>query len=387
MLLVILVFILVLGIAFFQVTQGMYSAAIMAVLSIISAVVAFTYYEQAAVLLYDRQPAHADAAALLALFVVTLLVLRIVFDNMFKKNATTGMWTDRIAGGVLGLFTGMIVVGVLTVALQMLPFGPSILGYRSHDETLKPTSGLAPFHPDRFVLLAVRGLSTGALRGERLFSQRHDNLLLDLQCSRNRIEQERTVDNEEYLETIGRLDAPPDALTVAGIFEPETQQTWMQDVPADPRGGYDLGKMVVVRVQVAESARDEDGWWRLPATHFRLVTTDESGNPCSQYPLGYLTNKEHPPIQRGGKLQPAINEYWAAVVPPIDGANGAKVGLMAVQRKWENTPKLTIDWIYRIKTGHKPAYVAFRRTARESAPAIQMGMPSPNEALARIAAK
>lgn len=389
MFLIIVIFLLVVGVAFFQVTQGMYSAAIMAVLSVTSAMLAFNYYEPIAATLYDRQPAHADGAVLIGLFIISLLVLRLIFDRLFRSNAVTGVWTDRIAGGVLGLVSGLVVVGVLSVGVQMLPFGPTILGYRSHDDTLNSTGGLAPFHPDRFVLGMVSTLSSGSLKGTNEYGNRIDDLILDLQCARNRIEQERTVDYEDRVERIGRLDTPVDALEIMGVYEPTDQDAWMDEVPSDPRADAGGGRLVIVRVRVSDSARDEDNWWRLPATHFRLATVDDNGRPASYYPVAYLTAGEHPRRKRNEKLKPIdlANSKWAAIVPPQDAGNPAEVGKLAIQREWNsNTPNLTIDWVFRLSVGHKPAYMAFRKNALADAPKeIKDSMPAKVNALSRIA--
>ena len=126
MVLILLALALVIGIAFFQVIQGLFSALIMTILTILSAVVALGYYELLAEMIYEHQPAHADAAALIALFVIPLLTLRVVSDMFIRGNVVLGVWADRIGGGSLGLITGSVMVGILMIALQMLPFGPSV---------------------------------------------------------------------------------------------------------------------------------------------------------------------------------------------------------------------------------------------------------------------
>ena len=65
MLLIVVVAALVLGIAFYQVVRGLFSALIMAILSLLCAMLAFNFYEPfAQSLLYSRQPTTADAISL-----------------------------------------------------------------------------------------------------------------------------------------------------------------------------------------------------------------------------------------------------------------------------------------------------------------------------------
>ena len=124
MILSIIVTILVLAVAFYQVIQGLFSSLIMTILAILCALLAFSSYEpMAAAILYTRQAATADAIALVALFILPLLGLRILTDKLISGNVVFGPWADRIGGGALGLVTGMIMIGVFMVAFQMLPGG------------------------------------------------------------------------------------------------------------------------------------------------------------------------------------------------------------------------------------------------------------------------
>ena len=145
MVIIILATVMVLGIAFYQVIQGLFSALIMTILTVLCAAVAMGYYEPlASAVLYTRQAETADAVALIALFVLPLLGLRMLVDRLIPGNVVFGRWADRIGGGVLGIFSGLIITGVLMVALQMLPFGASVLGYTPFDDALQRDQSLAP---------------------------------------------------------------------------------------------------------------------------------------------------------------------------------------------------------------------------------------------------
>ncbi len=211
MVLILLATILILAIAFFQVTQGFYSATIMVVLSGLSAAVAFQYYEPLAKLLLPYQPTSADAIALLAIFVILLLGLRLGIDSFFRRNVVMGVWVDRIGGGIVGLLTAMMLVGVLAVAIQMLPWGPSILWYRPFDDSLLRQGRLYPFSPDDFVLRTIKILSSESLARDPniCFASAHDNLLLELFCARN------TAGKN------GRIDAEAGCLTVGSVYSSE----------------------------------------------------------------------------------------------------------------------------------------------------------------------
>lgn len=389
MVLIIAVLLLVAGIAFYQAVQGLFSALIMAILTVLCAAVAFEFYESLAGTLYTRQPAHADAGALIALFVIPLLVLRIVIDRFFPGNVVTGTWADRIGGGALGIFTGMIVVGVLAVALQMLPLGPRFLMYRPYNDALQRVQTLAPFYPDDFTVGLMNVLSGGAFGCEPRKSYRHvhDDLLLELFCARNQIEQTREVDLEDRQERIGRMDALPDSLQVLGLYEPN-EPDWADDVPRNPLMDKLTGsRIVIVRVAVNESARGTDNWWRLPATHFRLVTREgklTSGPIRSHYPVAYMTAYEGKQDYSGNVTRSDV-PAWKPVPAPLEDTL-AQVGKLAVQRGWssEGPGKLVVDWVYRIGLNDTPAYMVFRRVAVQSLRAAGKDMPDVKDALVRI---
>ncbi|MBC8373999.1 MAG: hypothetical protein H8E53_10425, partial [Planctomycetes bacterium] len=109
---------LILAIALYQSIHGLFSAVIMAFLTTICAVVALGCYEWLGpAFLYATQPAYADALSLIIHFVIPLLVLRIAFDKLIIGNAALGGWADRLTGGILGLYIGTVMVGILTIAL------------------------------------------------------------------------------------------------------------------------------------------------------------------------------------------------------------------------------------------------------------------------------
>lgn len=300
MVLILLATVLILAIAFFQVAQGLFSALVMTVLSMVCMAVAFTFFEPVGELLYPYQPACGDAIALAALFVLSLLILRILYDKFIPQNVVLGVWTNRVGGGILGLITAMILVGMLALVVQMLPLGPSVFTFSPYDATMTDRTRLAPFCPDDFVLGLAKMFSSKSLGSgdpNNTFSQVHDNMILELFAARN------TAGKN------GRVDASEKALAVSGTYA--SDGTWATDVPAiSPMLGEVPSKVVVIRVSVNESARDADGWWRLPGSHFRLVCRKESGEATSYYPLGYMARSANlfecvPAPSKEGRLEMA----------------------------------------------------------------------------------
>ena len=379
--------ILVLAIAFYQVVQGLFNAMIMMILTILCAAVAFEYYEPMAVaFLYERQGDHAEAGALLALFIVPLLLLRIVFDKLIAKNVVMGLWVDRIGGGAVGIVTALVLVGVLCTVVVMLPFGESIMGYTSHDRALKEDQTLFPM---TFTLGLVDGLSRLGLSGGTPYFDRHPDLLLDAFCARN------TAGKN------GRRDTPTDALKVIAVYEPEGPDP---DAPPPIRAHatsaaesrpavqelalpYDPKKRtIVVRLSVSEDVRHEkDNWWRLPATHFRLV----SDASRSYYPIAYLTALTVDTI--GSRNAPEPKEAnWKCHLPLKDDMKRTLLADLIVEHRWYAGQKeLVIDWVYAVDRGEKVDRIVFRRVAIKTVakdkiiPSWPLTKPSPAEGVFR----
>ncbi|MHC4983540.1 MAG: CvpA family protein, partial [Planctomycetota bacterium] len=371
----------------------------MAVLTVLSAAIAFNYYEPLAVSLYDTQPAYAQAISLIAIFVLVLLFLRAVADWAVRGNVVLGsdvasVWIERVVAGALGLVTGMMLVGMLTIALQMLPFGRGVMGYESFDASLKGKHSLAPFYADEVALGVVEMLSSGSLSGERKYSDEHDDLRLETFCSRNTAGWH------------GRVDAPLGSIKVTAVedfdirkFRPPVRKpSWnMKDHhPIVAEAARTGGNLIRVTLLVNVSARDEDGAWRLPGTHFRLV----SKKAKSYYPLAGavadILDKRGKPLQtvfvavadkdgeviygdvlsryvlpanrmgagHGGRWDVCRLALFAAVPSPGDLAKAAGAR-EEIKARPEN---LVVEWIYRLDPGDSPDYLVFRRIARAEIP-------------------
>jgi len=372
MVLIILALLLILGIAFYQVLQGLFSALIMTVLTVLCAAVAIGNYETlAATYLYSRQPAYADAIMLVALFVLPLLALRWGTDWLVKGNIMLGVWADRVAGGVLGMITGMTIAGVLLVAMQMMPFGASVLGFTPFDDTLQRSGRVFPFYPDEFVVGMGKTLSAGGLGTAQRFDSRHEDLLRELFCSRN------TAGKN------GRVDGKAGQTAVKGIYElPAEALLWMEDVPANPLlKETEIRKTLVVRVAVNFAAREAQssdalsGWWLLPGTHFRLVCETPDG-PRDYYPVAYLTYRDKPLSEE----QPG--QTWRCFGAPVEDDRTLLAKLLVArpapgkyvnERNPKDAVELTVDWVYQIAETDKPQSLVFRRVDAAVLPEIKVG--------------
>ena len=378
MLLIALAVLLVLGIIYFQVAQGLYGALIMTILTILCATMAFNFYESLAqAVLYERQPAYADAAALVALFVVPLLVLRLLTDRLLPSNVVLGVWVDRIGGGVLGLITAQVLVGVLLIAVQMLPLGESILKYTSHSPSLQRDQRMMPFFPDEFTVGLVKVLSRTSLRGDTSFASRHDDLLLELFCARN------TAGKD------GRIDALPGHLKTVRVFTPTGDPPC--ELPANPLlDSADLPRTLIVRVTIDVDARGESNWLRLPATHFRLIAAAKKDPTAitSYYPVGFLTawktRRIRNPNRKGVPEPQKQSDTWQCEFVENTERQVQPGSIIVERKRWGQAKTIIVDWVYQISENDKPRELVFRRTSRKAIKTVNDGWPAKAGALARV---
>jgi hypothetical protein len=389
MIVIVLVIILILAIAAYQASQGLFTSLVNAVLTLLTAMLAFAYYEPLAASLRESgMQLLADGTAMMLLLAVPLIVLRFIVDRyIVTDNVSFGPWADRIGGGLLGLFNGVVLVGMAALAMQMLPFDASCMGYLPYDANLQRKHTLMPFQPDEVVVSLADGLSRGSLGAAEAPALKdvHPNYPLELFCARNRAGRS------------GRITTPTDALTIEGAYLPPTNAPWLENVPPDSllsEAQQRLARTIVVRVTVDEQARSaKDDWFRLPGTHFCLVTKEG----WRTYPVGYLTHEAIDEYNRKNpeRMRVIDREFKLIVENDVPGAENkedqiphpgrANLVVMRPWRKKGGPKKLTVDWVYRLPEGAEPSHVVFRRYSTAAvAEFVQDEMPAAENALQRI---
>ncbi len=367
MLVILLVVLLILAIAFYQVLQGLYSAMIMLLLSIISAMVAFNYYLQLSELLYEQMTAYTEPVMLVGLFAITLFVLRLLYDRFLGANVVLGTWADRIGGGIFGLLTGMVLTGMATIGMQMLPFPESVMGYRPYDELLQRDQHLQPFRPDEFTLGLMGHLSAGSMAGRTDLENTHGDLLLDAFCARN------TAGKNG-----GRL-AKPETLSQVTAYQQLPGGLDIDDVPRYPLKDRGRREVLIVRTRIDREIVDPDGWWRIPGTQVRLTTEDGDGRYHHYYPVAFLSGRTM--SDRGEILS---EDNWRLHNPELED-DAPKLAMLSVEREhYRDEQALVIDWAFSVREGHTPVSATFRGISTSSVRMAEEGaLPDAEDALTR----
>ncbi len=338
MIILIVALVLILGIAFLQMKQGMLSSLIMAVCTVLAGAFAMVTYKQAALAtgLYDSMnPLLIDGGFVAILFFAPLFGLRTFTDKFITEDIYYNIVIDRICGGICGIITGITMVGILLVVAQLLPISASIIGYRPYNDSLQRDASIAPFYPDDFVI-GLGDMISSNWGGEEEEPAYKEDILRTAFCNRN------TADLP------CRRDAGKTALKVLGIYKLKAKK--FKDVPSNLEENEET-QAWVVRVEIdPKESIDEDDWWRLPATQFRM----KCDNGGYYFPVGYFFYDQ-------------TKNSWELVDTPTPQ--------LAVIRPADAAPAgqgLVIDWVYNIPEKVSPAAtkeilpesITFRQTAK-----------------------
>lgn len=125
-----LVMLMFLAVIYFHYTQGLFSSTISAILSVLAAVLAFSYHETVAeVILKGKSGNTSEAITLVVLFAVIYVTWRMIFDKVVPRGIRLPASIDKMGGILMGAVAAIGPVGILAVAAQELPFDADILGY------------------------------------------------------------------------------------------------------------------------------------------------------------------------------------------------------------------------------------------------------------------
>ena len=314
----ILVLILVGVIAYFHYVEGLFSAMISAFCAVLAAVIAFSYHETIIfTLLKGKVANYAHAMVLVALFALTYLILRVIFDKAIPGNVRFPLYIDRVGGAVMGIIAGVFATGILAIAAAALPFnqGSPYPRYAlaedrdvtvptgGRDEDAKVKAALDEAEPGRFnanaetgsgmilpvddiVVNLVSRLSTGALAGKQSLAAVHPSYLdetfasrLGIQTGASRVAintDETKQFNVSGVYTIDQIaQAESEFPGVRGKAPKGLEQPLRKPAPSEA--------LLVVRGQFTRGAHDKDNNVRFSPASVRLVAGGKN-----HYPVGTI---------------------------------------------------------------------------------------------------
>lgn len=339
-----LVFLFIVLITLYLATQGMLSALLALVTATFSSLLAMALTEPLEFLVGKWKIEYQRGLTFLLLFLVVFAITRVVADVVVPKNIRVPLWVNRGAGGFVGFFTAMIVVGTLVIGIEMMPLPSTLLGYDRFPGE-KNMQGETPgrvarmsgvwFGPDRFTLAVWNAASARGLGGKVAFASVHPDL---------------SVENYGYRRNVqyaSKHTVPPENLEVPVV--------WMssESKDLDPLGvKLEPGKKAVVaRTTISKGEKPErsaadsdDTFYRVTPSQVRLVTREESAKDDTRkagrqyYPTGYLE--------------------FGTTYTPLDLESGQVVDDFVRGR-------VVQDWVFQINEGEVPVLVDVKQTARK----------------------
>lgn len=366
----IIVLLLILALVAFQSLQGLYSAMIMAICSIVAAVVAFNFADPLVTAwLAGVQPEIALPLALAVVFIVTLAVLRFIADRFLGGMVHFPYLADRIGGAILGIVPAMIIMGIFVITWQTLPLGARLITFdgfpeQTSAENPNPPRNTLWLAPDTFVVGLVNTLSAGSLGGPNRFDQKHADFNLEVagfaQTADARFAQ-ASVDGLEPL-TIRTRDADDKhtdtqstapAQWVDSIAElPLDMASLAESQNPDPAPGKPLtidgNRFLRVYLKLAPGQDDSDHAIHMTGGQAQLVSLAVDANG----------NRRNVPAHRS-------LAGWVLTSPTVPTA----VRTLGVNNAWilrgpgEGKPAFTAV-VFRVPENHRPWFVQFKQHSR-----------------------
>lgn len=286
------------GIAYAWVTRGFFSAFLHMVCVIIAGAVAFAFWETVSVAILNNAPSGflaiaSDAAwgiGLVAPFIVSLALLRLVVDSLLKANAQVDDAFNYVGGGVCGLVSGVISAGIFVNAVSFMRvpaafFGHQPVTYGTAGNFQATSNLLIPV--DQLTASFYNHLSQNVLSTTTPLARYYPDLPVAAGAQRM---SDGDGDNRNSIR--------PDAVALTGAFTVGKESGGPADVLDDfnsPQGPQQVAGLdgnpvpnpyiVGYVVNFGSGAREKFGTIVFSKGQARLVTENEAGEQLTSFPI------------------------------------------------------------------------------------------------------
>ena len=209
---VVIVFVLLIG--YWWANQGLFSAVIHLLCVIVAGAIALAFWEPIGVDLFMKSSwfvSYAMGVALVGTFAVTLFVLRLASNLLIPGNLEVPSWANLAFGYPVGLFAGVLTMGITVIGLGMIQSQRSMLGYvgqgRSGSGSITKLSSMwLPVH--KLTAEFYGQLSVGALSSSAPL--RHYNPDVHLQAA--------SLVRDSYHNGRGQVAMRPSQASIDGVW-------------------------------------------------------------------------------------------------------------------------------------------------------------------------
>ncbi len=317
----IIILVLILCIAYTWSTQGLFSALIHLVLTVLAGALAFAAWEPMVYgfLLY-RMPEQAWGVGLLIPFGLSLLGLRTLFDKAVPGNLSFHNLADKIGGALLGFCSGVLTVGMLIIGLQMIGM-PSLVSYQAYKLEADGRANRA-----QSLMVPVDTLTAGffsQLSGGALSPMLSDKTLPNYHPA---LARESSFYHQSAFWTSGysssRRAAHPNNFKIV-----ENGYSVLNETPPSLKDKIQgAGSLVVVGVEVQKQVEggaavvDQDSIYRVTANQVVLVTAGDRSGGKPAYPVGFIQAGEYRALNSEGEFaysdtSASVTHHWVFLVP------------------------------------------------------------------------
>jgi len=146
--------VIMLACAYVYLTEGLFTASVMSCNVLAAGLVAFNFFEPIADWIEGQSSGfeYVDALCLIALFTVTLGLLRLATNSISSLQVDFFPALHSAGGAVFGLVTGYLLSGFLVCFFQTLPLNQHFMSF---DYTYKPKQGMRNILPPDRAWLAM----------------------------------------------------------------------------------------------------------------------------------------------------------------------------------------------------------------------------------------
>ncbi|MCE5341653.1 MAG: hypothetical protein LLF92_11105 [Planctomycetaceae bacterium] len=305
--------------------------------SLIAAVVALSFFETAGrmVIGYGYGGQWVFTGVLILIFAITFIVLMIIAEKIEPFELFFGDLPDRIGKCLLAIPTGLIIVGILLIAVNLSPLSEK---WPYERYKMDSTTG-SPDQPDKALILNADGftaglastISKGSMSDKKSLAVFHPMLLDELALN-------RSIEDES-----NPIIAGTDAIAVKSAC-------WASDILAEKIKKEPGKKPIIVQAEIRNSLVKEggalfsveSGMVTFTFAQVRLICTDApdsyKGTGELEFPIGWLNPD-------GSIVTKALKEEIK--LSGQDFPDGTK----------------TIDFIFNVPTGKTPAMLQFKINA------------------------